>query len=558
MFDMFEDKLKKAKELVNQASAFYDKKDNERAKELYSQALDIFSQVRSTNPKDPYFGNDGVLSAIYHDRGCAYFYIGNLDLAVNDLSHSIALNKKNTGSYVMRSRAYVKLGKIDLAKKDLESALEVAPLDSDALHDFGLLYHNHLKEYSKAAEYYTKVAQLEKSPLRYIAYFNRGLIRYYYQKNQGEAFEDFKKAIELRDTYARAHDMLGLCYQNQGDTEKAIHHYERAVTLDPNLREAQKALENLKEESKKMVVKGEVSTTDFTAIAGMDELKKKLQIKVLEPLKNPELAKKFKQQIAGGLILYGPPGCGKTYIIRALAGEAKMKLFIAKVSDILDKWVGNSEKNLHMLFEQARKEKPSIIFMDELDGLGWRRSQEDHSWERNFISQLLVELDNGDGKNNGIIILGATNAPWFLDAALKRSGRFGTTIYVPAPDEKTRMHLFEMYTKDLPLEPKLPYKEFARKTQGYSCADVQSICERAAQKAYERSISENKESVLTRQDIEDSILQERSDIIEWFASLPHSLSLDEMKTLYPELFEDVTNMKLPSFHSKEKKEQMYG
>ena len=294
------------------------------------------------------------------------------------------------------------------------------------------------------------------------------------------------------------------------------------------------------------------SDVKFKDIAGMEYLKDALRFAVIEPLKNPDLAKKFNRKIGGGIIMYGPPGCGKTFISRALAGEAGLKILVVKISDILDKWIGNSEKKIHSVFEAARKNAPSILFLDEIDGLGWKRTEMEHGWERSFVAQLLVELDNGDHKNDNIVVLASTNAPWYLDEALKRSGRFGTLIYVGPPDEKTRMELFKYYLKDLPIEKKIDYERLVKITDHFSCADIQGVCERASNFAYKRSIMDGKkEHPITMKDIDEAITKERSDLTEWYSSVKNMLGKEEMQELYPDLYDDLARL-ISVFERKQK------
>ena len=158
-------------------------------------------------------------------------------------------------------------------------------------------------------------------------------------------------------------------------------------------------------------------------VGGMRPVKDRLEAAFLAPLANPRLRKLYGKSLRGGLLLYGPPGCGKTFIARALAGELRAKYLSVGIADILDSYFGQTERNLHEAFQLARREAPCVLFFDEIDALGARRSQHQVSMMRGAVNQLLTELDGIDGANEGVFVLAATNQPWDVDPALKRPGR---------------------------------------------------------------------------------------------------------------------------------------
>ncbi|MBS3067310.1 AAA family ATPase [Candidatus Micrarchaeota archaeon] len=475
-----------------------------------------------------------------------YYKSSDYDNAIRYFSEAIKLDPKNADSHYRRGVSHYYKSEFDLALLDYIRTLEINPKHATVHCDLGLVYYEK-KEYGNAFAHYN--ASIVLYPKFWRAYYGRAVLHYYYKLNADCALNDLNNALEFNPKYAKAYDLRGLVYQQMGQIEEAKADYKKALELDPLLREAKKALDNLggaqavnRGAQTSESFKPEIPETNFASVAGMDELKERLKFSIIEPLKNPELAKKYKKKIGGGIILYGPPGCGKTSITMALAGETKLNIINIKVSDILDKWIGNSEKNIHAAFETARKNAPCILFLDELDGLGWRRAEAEHSWERSMIAQLLIEIDQIDKKNENVLVLGATNAPWFIDDALKRSGRFGKLIYVSPPDGASREALFKMYLKDIPVEKNLNHKKFSKQTWHFSCADVQAVCEAAAEAAYTQSLKSGKEAPVTNNLIDEAIRKERSDLTEWFTSLGRMIMGAELRELYPELYDDLARM----------------
>jgi AAA+ superfamily predicted ATPase len=222
-------------------------------------------------------------------------------------------------------------------------------------------------------------------------------------------------------------------------------------------------------------------------VAGLADVKRRLELSFLGPLRVPELRAQFRSGLRGGMLLYGPPGCGKTYLARALAGELDASFIPVLLNDVLDMWLGNSEKQLHSLFEAARRRAPSVMFFDELDAIGMRRTELRGSAGRNIISQLLTELDGVAGLNDDVFVLGATNQPWDVDPALRRPGRFDRTLLVLPPDREARQAIIERNLRDVPTG-RVDVSAIAASTDGYSGADLRLLCESAVELALEASV----------------------------------------------------------------------
>ncbi len=224
-------------------------------------------------------------------------------------------------------------------------------------------------------------------------------------------------------------------------------------------------------------------TVRLADVGGMQEVKDRLEAAFLAPLRNPELRKLYGKSLRGGLLLYGPPGCGKTFIARAVAGELGASFLSVSVSDVLDMWIGNSERNMHQVFEVARRQAPCVVFLDELDALGAKRSRTHHSGMRNTVNQLLTELDGIDpSANEGVFVLAATNVPWDVDIALRRPGRLDRTLLVLPPDTAAREAILRYHLRDRPIES-VDVGKLAKITEGLSGADLAHLCEAAAESA---------------------------------------------------------------------------
>ncbi|HSU73128.1 MAG TPA: ATP-binding protein [Candidatus Binatia bacterium] len=219
-------------------------------------------------------------------------------------------------------------------------------------------------------------------------------------------------------------------------------------------------------------------TTRFKDIGGLESVKDDIKLKIIEPFKHPEIFRKYGKKVGGGILMFGPPGCGKSLLAEATAGEAEVAFFNVKASDLKSKFVGETEANIAALFKAARGQpRGAIIFFDEFESLGGERGEDVH--ERNFVSQLLTEMDSVGNKNQKILLIAATNVPWAIDIALRREGRFGTTVFVPPPDMDARRSILELHLREKPLAEDVDIDALAKKTEGFSGADLKAICESA-------------------------------------------------------------------------------
>jgi SpoVK/Ycf46/Vps4 family AAA+-type ATPase len=250
-------------------------------------------------------------------------------------------------------------------------------------------------------------------------------------------------------------------------------------------------------------------------VAGMTEVKKRLEAAFLAPMRNPDLRKLYGKSLRGGLLLYGPPGCGKTFIARAVAGELAAKFIAVSFADIIDMFVGQSERNIHELFEIARRNAPCVLFLDEVDAIGQKRSQLRNTPMRSAVNQLLLELDDVAGNNEGVFLLAATNHPWDVDSALRRPGRFDRTLLVLPPDGPAREGVFRYHLRERPVAG-IDLAKLSRLTDGYSGADIAHICETAAETALLDSVRLGEPRMIGNPDLEAAISEVKPSLGAWF------------------------------------------
>lgn len=258
-------------------------------------------------------------------------------------------------------------------------------------------------------------------------------------------------------------------------------------------------------------------TVTLADVAGMEAVRERLELAFLGPLRNPELRALYGKSLRGGLLLYGPPGCGKTFLARAVAGELGAAFFAVGLSDVLDMWLGNSERRLHEIFEAARRSAPCVVFLDEIDALGQKRSHMRGSAGRNVVNQLLNELDGAASDNEGVFVLAATNHPWDVDTALRRPGRLDRTVLVLPPDEPARRKLLEDALAQRPTDS-VDAGRLAARTDGCSGADLVHLVEVAAERALADSIRSGTARPVTQNDLERARKEVSASTRPWFTT----------------------------------------
>jgi transitional endoplasmic reticulum ATPase len=254
----------------------------------------------------------------------------------------------------------------------------------------------------------------------------------------------------------------------------------------------------------------------FKDVGGLEQLKEAIASKIIRPLKHPFIYQHYGKKVGGGILLYGPPGCGKSLIAEAAAGEANVAFFHVKSSDLKGKYVGETEKNIANLFAEARKYQPSIIFFDEFESLGGERTTAGE-YQKSAVAQLLTEMNGVGTKNDQILLIAATNEPWSIDLALKREGRFGQTVLVPHPDFESRKQIFQIALKDKPVALDVRIEALADVTEGYSGADIGAIVNIATEQAMQRYFATKYLQDITLADLLFAIDQVKPRVRQWYA-----------------------------------------
>jgi SpoVK/Ycf46/Vps4 family AAA+-type ATPase len=278
-------------------------------------------------------------------------------------------------------------------------------------------------------------------------------------------------------------------------------------------------------------------------VGGLQDVKERLEVAFLAPLRNPELRRLYRKDLRGGLLLYGPPGCGKGFIAQALAGELAAGFLAVSINDVLDMFVGSSERNLHDIFVTARRKAPTVLFFDELDALGRKRSQLSNNAMRTTVNQLLHELDGVGAANENVFVLGATNHPWDVDPALRRPGRFDRTLLVLPPDAPAREAIFRTHLRHRPVAD-LDLRALAARTDGYTGADIAHVCESAAENAMIAAVRGGEARPIEMRDLQAALAEIRPSVDTWFAVAKNVVSFANTDGSYDDLREYMKARKL--------------
>lgn len=433
-----------------------------------------------------------------------------MNLSIEDLKAALAVSPENVPLRQLLVKQLLQLSRLDEAENELHELIKLSDNWEFKLQLAQVFYQK--LNFSMALVLLEEII---------VHWPNQAEVQFWYAKSlfQEKSFDKAREAYE---------------YANALNSELTDTELDEAFKINSVVDE-QEDQEGLQA---KFLEKPQI---DFNAVGGMDEVKKEIDLKIIKPLQNPEIYAAYGKKIGGGILMYGPPGCGKTFIAKATAGQINSKFISVSLNDILDMWIGNSEKNLHEIFELARAHQPCVLFFDEIDALGANRSDMKQSAGRNLINQFLLELDGIESSNDGVLVLGATNTPWHLDAAFRRPGRFDRILFVPPPDETSRQTIMNIKLEGKPTE-KINTKELAKKSKEFSGADIEALIDIAVEQKIEESFETGIPQPIVQKDLLKAIKKHKPSTKEWFTTAKNYALFSNQSGLYDDIL-DYLNIK---------------
>ncbi len=278
----------------------------------------------------------------------------------------------------------------------------------------------------------------------------------------------------------------------------------------------------------------EIPDIGFSDIGGLEDVKENIKKAIIYPFTHKDLYEMYGQKAGEGILLHGPPGCGKTMMAKAAAKECGASFISVKTSSIVSKWVGASEKNIKKVFETARRSDKAIIFFDEIDSIAGRRSTSE-DYAKRVVNELLAQMDGVDTSEDNLLILAATNEPWSIDPALRRPGRFSKLIFIPQPDEKAREAIFGLNLKKRPIDADVDIRELSRMTDSYSGADITAICIEAADIPLGEALRGASPRKIKMQDFLTVLDGRKPSILSWYAQARQEIKRTGEEDIFPQI-----------------------
>ncbi|MEW5761289.1 MAG: ATP-binding protein [Candidatus Thermoplasmatota archaeon] len=309
--------------------------------------------------------------------------------------------------------------------------------------------------------------------------------------------------------------------------------YGKACALRPT----STAAKDEKGEEIKAILPVEKPNINFSDVGGLEKVKEEIRKAIVYPYTKPEIYKMYGRKAGEGIMLYGPPGCGKTFIAKATAGECDASFLTLTISEILSKWVGESEKNIRSAFESAEKYAPSILFFDEIDAIGGARGDAKESYAKRLVNELLIQLDGFCGRRENVLVLAGTNEPWAVDPALRRPGRFSKLIFVPPPDYTSRIEIFKIHLRERPIGNDIDFDKLSKVTEGYSSADIAQICIEAADIPLMEALQDKPPRKIKMEDFLVTIENRKSSLTPWFKRAKEEIKRSGEEEIFAELLE---------------------
>lgn len=429
---------------------------------------------------------------------------------IDGFREALRLSPNNTPIRLMLTEALLKLQEYKEAESEALTLLANEPHHTKAKFLLATSYY-HLDKNSAALIILEELENAMIEDVQYLLLYTRSLLK---DQSFGKASQYFQKAKRL-DSHLQ-----------EDDIEAQL----KIPNLEADFSEDYEDEEGGEEDSPFL----EKPSVNFDDVGGLENVKKEIDIKIIKPLEHAELYRQYGKKVGGGILLYGPPGCGKSHLARATAGQINAKFLSVGINQVLDMWIGQSEQNLHELFETARRNSPCVLFFDEVDALGASRSDMRQSAGRHLINQFLSEMDGVENNNDGLLILGATNAPWHLDAAFRRPGRFDRIVFVPPPDEAARESILEIKLKGKPLGD-VNYKKLASATKEFSGADIEAVVDIAIEEKLTSSFETGIPEPITTKDLTKAAKKHKATTKEWFGTARNYALYSNESGLYDDI-----------------------
>ncbi|WP_422925554.1 AAA family ATPase [Singulisphaera sp. PoT] len=431
------------------------------------------------------------------------------DRALETLREAIRLSPDNVPLRRHLAESLLAQGRPELAETEFREALTLAP--DNALLKVGLA-NSFIQQGKKslAVVILEDVAKRPDAPAQAFILFAKVLS---HAGEIEEAVRQYRKGVEANPEVADREfaERLGIRVEPEMDEDSDSYEEDFDEVVEGKLRASWGG------PASDHVGEIERSNLKFEDVGGMESVKDEIRMKIIHPINHPEIYKAYGKSTGGGILLYGPPGCGKTHLAKATAGEIQAGFLAVGINDVLEMWIGNSEKNLHALFEQARDNAPCVLFFDEVDALAASRSDMKGSGGRQLINQFLSELDGIGPKNDGVLILAATNAPWHLDPAFRRPGRFDRILFVPPPDAPARAAILRVLCKGKPVQD-IDYEHVAKKTDSLSGADLKAVVDLAVEAKLREAMKSGGLRPLTTKDLLTAASGVKPSTREWFST----------------------------------------